>query len=137
MEILRHTLSAHFAFHCLTDRIWGSNVSSSETKLRLYNCMVVTHLKYACQTWTLSSHINDRLEVAHNCFLRKLKGVEFSSDLIISTADLHKFHLPTVPMAFSLARQIASFIGTMIRTRHPSNSVSAALYMLSRSGFQR
>eukprot|EP00955_Chlamydomonas_euryale_P044042 352791-Chlamydomonas_euryale.AAC.13 len=41
-------------------------------------------------------------------------------------------------MAFSVARQRASFIGKMIRTSHPSsNPVSAALYMRSRPGFQR
>eukprot|EP00955_Chlamydomonas_euryale_P024182 254880-Chlamydomonas_euryale.AAC.2 len=80
----------------------------------------------------------DRVEVAHNCFVRQLKGIEFSPDRIIFTADLHKLHPPTVPMAFTLARQRASFIGKMIRTSHSlSHPVLAAFYMQPRQGFQR
>eukprot|EP00955_Chlamydomonas_euryale_P104811 365595-Chlamydomonas_euryale.AAC.14 len=100
--------------------------------------MLVTYLTYGCQTWTLPTHMIDRLEVAQNCCLRQLKGIQFSSDRIISTADLRKFPPPTVPMTLPLARQRASFIGKMIRNSHPlSNPMSAAFYMRSRPGFQR
>eukprot|EP00955_Chlamydomonas_euryale_P032448 341405-Chlamydomonas_euryale.AAC.2 len=107
------------------DRILGSDCPrypqlSSETKSSLYTCMIVTHLTYGCQTWTLSSPMIDGLEVAHNCFLRQLKGIQFSPDRTISTAE-----------------QRASFVGKMIRTSHPlSDPVSAAFHMRSRPGFQ-
>eukprot|EP00955_Chlamydomonas_euryale_P078738 363199-Chlamydomonas_euryale.AAC.2 len=80
--------SAHLAFHHHTDRIWGGDVLSSDTKLRVFNYMVVTHITYRCQTKALSSH----------------------------STDPYKLHPVTVPMAFTLARQRASFIGKTVGT---------------------
>eukprot|EP00955_Chlamydomonas_euryale_P099347 365213-Chlamydomonas_euryale.AAC.1 len=111
METANRISSAHFV-SCHTFRIWGSAVLPSETKLCLYNCTVVTHLTYRGPAWTLSSLVIDRLEVVQNCFLRQSKGIQFFLGCIISTADLNKFHLVTVPMAFTLARQRASFMAS-------------------------
>eukprot|EP00955_Chlamydomonas_euryale_P078101 363082-Chlamydomonas_euryale.AAC.1 len=85
--------------------------------------MAVTSPTYGCQTWSLSSHMIDRLEMAHKNFLRQLNEKEFLPDRIISTADLHKLHPPTVPMAFVLVRQRASFIGKMILTSQPLSNL--------------
>eukprot|EP00955_Chlamydomonas_euryale_P054579 355878-Chlamydomonas_euryale.AAC.2 len=59
IEISRRISSARFASRPLTNHIWGSDVLSSETKSRLHNGMVVAHLIYECQTWTLSRYMID------------------------------------------------------------------------------
>eukprot|EP00955_Chlamydomonas_euryale_P057733 356878-Chlamydomonas_euryale.AAC.3 len=54
------------------------------TRIQLHG----SYTPYRCQTKSVSSHMNDRLEVAHNCFSRQLSSPQIHH----STADLHKLH---------------------------------------------
>eukprot|EP00955_Chlamydomonas_euryale_P072587 361445-Chlamydomonas_euryale.AAC.3 len=60
----------------------------------------------------------DEQEVVQYCLLRRLEGIRFSQDRIISTTDLHKLHPVTVPMALTR--------GKLIRTSARASNVDKA-----------
>jgi hypothetical protein len=133
-EISRRISSAAGAFSGLTSRIWSSTALSLSTKLLLYQVLVIPVLLYACQTWTLNkSHVR-RLEVCHNRYLRRLKGVPPMS--LTTTAEMHAQHPPTVPISHTIDKLKASFIGSLVR-QTPSYPPTAAFYMHRRPDYDR
>ena len=133
-EISRRVSSAAYAFRRLAHRLWSSSALSLPTKIALYQALVLPVLLSACQTWTMNqSHIH-RLEVAHNRYLRRLKGVPFMSPL--TTAEMHALHPPTVPVSNTIDKLKAAFLGNLVR-QPPPYPPSAALYMHARPGFAR
>jgi hypothetical protein len=133
-EISRRVASAAGAFAGLTSRIWSSTALSLSTKLLLYQALVLPVLLYACQTWTLNKAHIRRLEVFHNRYLRRLKGVPPMS--LTSTAEMHAQHPPTVPISNTIDKLKASFIGSLVR-QTPSYPPTAAFYMHRRPDYDR
>ena len=133
-EISRRISSAAHAFRRLTTRIWSSTALSRTNKIVLYQSLVLPVLLTACQTWTMNkSHIH-RLEVVHNRYLRRLKGVPAMSPL--TTEEMHALHPPTVPVSNTIDKLKASFIGSLVR-QAPPYPPSTALYSHGRPDFGR
>lgn len=142
---LSHRISAaNYAYSRLTSRVWTSKFLSPNTRKQLFNALVIPHLLYGCQTWTLLHRHVQRLESAHHSLLRRLKRVVFTPHPKdqISINELHSRPPCTGPISHSLDKYRASFIGKMIRmpggdTAEGIHPTRAALYTRMLSGVHR
>ena len=128
-EISRRISSAAHSFNRLTPRVWASNRFTRDAKLHLYHSLVLSHLTYAAQTWTLKEDQIRRLEVFHNRCLRRVKDVPRPPhpSLQISTEELHRRHPPTAPVRARLDKQCVAYTGHLAR-RPPSFLPKVALF---------
>jgi hypothetical protein len=98
----------------MTPRVWRSDILSPNTKIQLYNALVMSTLLYASETWTLTEAQVERLEVFHNRNIRRIKGVSLLDR--VPTAELHRMGgQQTYPIAAWLRRFHLRWIGHLAR----------------------
>ena len=101
----------------MTARIWKATALSPNSRLQLYNALVINTLLYACETWAITSQQLQRLEVFHNRCLRRLKGVTMLDH--IPTDQLHAMAPATTPIIVWIRRAQLRWIGHLIRREGP------------------
>ena len=57
-------------------RVWKSNISF-QTKFKLYKSLVISILLYGCETWTLLTETERRVQAFQNKCLRKLLHISY------------------------------------------------------------
>ena len=97
----------------MTARIWKSTTLSPNSRLQLYNALVINTLLYACETWAITSQHLHRLEVFHNRCLRRLKGVTMLDHL--TTGELHSRTPVTEPIQVWVRRAQLRWVGHLVR----------------------
>lgn len=97
----------------MTARIWKASALTPNARLQLYNALVMNTLLYACETWAITSHQLQRLEVFHNRCLRRMKGVSMLDHL--STDELHAMAPATEPCQVWIRRAQLRWIGHLAR----------------------
>src|SRR6218665_4104195 len=73
-EIKTHMGKANAVFGRL-EKIWKSNGCSIDTKVRLYESIVLSTLLYGVKTWPITVANGRRLEAAHHRWLRRILHV--------------------------------------------------------------
>ena len=75
--IASRLVKAGCAFGKLQRRLWGVHDVSMETKIDVYEAVVLTTLLYGCETWTLYRRPVRRVDQFHLRCLRKIAGVKY------------------------------------------------------------
>ena len=76
-DIASRLAKAGCAFGKLQRRLWGVHDVSRETKIAVYQAVVLTTLLYGCETWTLYRRSIRRLDQFHLRCLRKIAGIKW------------------------------------------------------------
>ena len=106
--------SAANNFNLITKRLWSSPHLSPGTKMQFYNALCQAVLLYACETWTTKTQHLQRLETAHNRWIRKIKGVSLLDHM--STAQLHAMGpARTQPVAYWVEKFQLCWVGHLAR----------------------
>ena len=108
-----HLAKAGCAFSKLQKKLWGVHDVSRETKVALYQAVVITTLLYDCETWTLYRQSICRLGQFDLCCLHKTAGIKWQ-DRVTNTVVLHICG-PTGIGAFLLKAQLR-WVGHVMRT---------------------
>ena len=80
-EINCRIAKASVSFGKLHSRVWSSHGLKLNTKVEVYNVVVLSTLLYAAETWTLYQRHIKKLEAFHQRFLRAICGIEWQ-DLV-------------------------------------------------------
>ena len=113
MEIDRRIEAASTQFNIMTARIWKATALTPNSKLQLYNALVMNTLLYACETWAITSQQLQRLEAFHNRCIRRMKGVTLLDH--ITTDQLHTMAPTTEPVGVWVRRAQLRWIGHLAR----------------------
>jgi len=76
-DITSRLTKAGCAFGKLQKRLWGVHDISRETKVAVYQAVVITTLLYGCETWTLYRRSICRLDQFHRHCLHKIAGIKW------------------------------------------------------------
>jgi hypothetical protein len=112
-EISRRISSAAHSFHTVRSHIWTSASLHPDTKLQLYNSLVLSILLYGCEAWTITEEQQRRLEVFHNRCMRTIKGFTLLDH--ISTPDLHTHPPKSQPIQSHLVKHQLRWVGHLAR----------------------
>ena len=85
---------------------------SEETRLRLYNAIVLPTLLYNCETWRLTKAALKKLNAFHRRQLRNLFGIRYPA--IISNKDLYS-RAHTQPLSHTVAVRRFRMLGHVLR----------------------
>jgi len=94
-EIASRIAKASSAFGRLQTNVWQRRGIRLETKLKVYQAIVLPTLLYACETWTAYSRHAKKLNHFHMGCLRRLLKIKWQ-DKIPDTAVLAKANLPSI-----------------------------------------
>ena len=76
--------------------VFGTEVESDDTKLKVYRSVVLPTLLYACETWTVYQRHAKRLNHLHTSCLRKLLKIKLQDKLpdteILKRAEMQSVH---------------------------------------------
>ena len=76
-EITAKTAKASVAFGKLRTNVWERNGIRLDTKLKVYNSLVLPTILYGCETWTVCQRHAKRLNHFHLSCLRKLLKIRW------------------------------------------------------------
>jgi len=80
-DITSRLAKAGCAFGKLQRRLWGVHDVSGETKVAVYQAVVLTTLLHGCETWTLYRRSIRRLDQFHLRCLRRTAGIKWQDRL--------------------------------------------------------
>ena len=90
--------------------VWASSVISTNTKIWLYNAIVLSVATYACDTWKMTAKIIQKLNVFHQRCLRKLLHITYldyvTNEEVLKRAGSRKLHEIVTERRFRLAGHI-------------------------------
>ena len=73
--------------------IWSSKAITTRTKIRLYSTLVLPTAIYAAETWKLTYKIAHKLNVLHQCCLRKILHISYrdrvTNEEVLRRAEQH------------------------------------------------
>ena len=73
-EVLRRIGLAHGVMDSLNQNIWRCRYLCRRTKIRIFKSLVLPVLLYGCETWTLNSDLERRIDAFGNRCLRRIMG---------------------------------------------------------------
>ena len=95
-EVSYRIARASAAFGRLRDTVWERRGLTKETKLKVYQAVVLPSLLYACETWTTSSRHIKQLNVFHMRCLRSLLHTEWQDKVpdteVLQRAEMEGIH---------------------------------------------
>ena len=98
------------------DRVWTSSKISAQTKIRLYNSLVLSILLYGAETWTLTAAQERRLDAFDTKCQRRILGIRWHD--YVSNATLRE--TTSQPQLSSKVRQARlRLFGHIARTEPP------------------
>jgi len=103
-DITSRLAKAGCAFGKFQKRLWGVHNISRETKVAVYQAVVITTLLYGCETWTLYQRSIRRLDQFHLCCLCKIPGIKWQ-DRVTNTDVLYIYGTTGIE-AFLLKAQL-------------------------------
>ena len=72
---------ANQSFGRLRSRVWSSHDIRLETKLALYNAIVLSLLLYACEAWTLYARHAKQINSFHLRCLQSIMGIKWGATI--------------------------------------------------------
>ena len=102
-EVTARTAKASVAFGRLRTNVWERNGIRHDTKLKVYNAVVLSTLLYACETWTVYQRHAKKLNHFHLGCLRKILKIRWQ-DKIPDTEVLKKAKMQSVHTLLKLAQ---------------------------------
>ena len=102
-EVTARTAKASVAFGRLRTNVWERNGIRLDTKLKVYNAIVLPTLLYACETWTVYQRHAKKLNHFHLSCLRKLLKIRWE-DKIPDTEVLKKANMQSIHTLLKLAQ---------------------------------
>lgn len=98
--------------------VWKNKNIAKKTKLRIFNTNVKSVLLYACETWKVTSAINNKIQVFINRCLRRIIGIRWPET--ISNEELWKVTAQH-PVAEEIKKRKWNWIGHTLRK--PTGSI--------------
>ena len=103
MEIQSRISAAATAYNKLSKRIFCNNDILSNTKIKVYNAIIIPTLLYGCETWvTYRKHIK-QLETYHQQCLRQILHIKWQ-DRVTNTAAFERTSSPSLESVALLHR---------------------------------
>ena len=102
-EINTRIGKASAAFGRLRDSVWSRSGIRLETKLKVYQAVVLPTLMYGSETWTVYQRHARKLNHLHLSCLRKLLKIKWQ-DRVPDTEVLSKANLPSIPTLLAEAQ---------------------------------
>ena len=101
-------------------RVWRDHHISRDTKLRLYNALVLPILLYALESWTLTKSLSLKLDAFNTKSLRRIEGLSWqdfvcNDDLCHMTGQL--------PVTSLISQRRLKLFGHLIRQEPTSETV--------------
>ena len=94
-EVNARLAKASAAFSRLNKNVWARKDITLETKIKVYQAIVLTTLLYGCQSWTVYQCHTIKLNHFHTTCIRKLLGIKWQ-DKIPDTEVLRCASLPSI-----------------------------------------
>lgn len=88
-EIANRISKASTSFGRLTERVWKQRGLKLQTKIKVYNAVVLSNLLYGCETWTCYRRHIQELDKFHMRHLRSILGIKWQ-DKVTNTAVLER-----------------------------------------------
>ena len=129
-EINNRISKASAAFGRLYSRVWNQHDLRLQTKINVYNAVVLSTLLYACETWTCYRRHIKLLESFHMRHLRKIIGIRWQ-DKITNIKVLDKTQSSSIQCW--IIRSQLRWVGHVIRMP-PSRLPQQILYSELRQG---
>ncbi|KAJ8050889.1 hypothetical protein HOLleu_04263 [Holothuria leucospilota] len=102
-EINNRIAKASSAFRRMREKIWERRGISTTTKLKVYKAVVLTTLRYACETWTVYRRHANQLNHFHMSCLRRFLRIRWQ-DMVPDTEIMRRANLQTIFTLFQKAQ---------------------------------
>ena len=96
----------------LTKRVWSNTMLTTNTKMRVYQACVLSTLLYSCESWTLYTRQELRLNAFHLRSIRKILGITWQ-DRVPNKDVLARAKIPS--MFALLSQRRLRWVGHVVR----------------------
>ena len=71
-------------------KVWGNKHINLQTKLRLYEALILSTVLYSAELWPLTVTLSKKLEAANHRWLRGILGITWRDKVTRSSGDTEK-----------------------------------------------
>lgn len=118
-DVRRRIALAAAAFASLS-KIWASPHLSRNTKIKVYETLIISVLLYGAEAWTLTKALAQKLDSFDTQCLRKIEGVRWYHRI---TNEEIRSRTETTPVSQTIYKRQVSLIGHLARATPPQDAV--------------
>ncbi|KAI8511845.1 hypothetical protein Bbelb_109450 [Branchiostoma belcheri] len=96
--------------------VWSSSTLSHQTKLRLYNSLVLSILLYGAETWTLTAAQERRLDAFDSKCQRRILGIRWHDRV---SNDALRLRTNQLPLSCNIRSARLRLFGHIVRSEPP------------------